>query len=300
MMMMPVPEGTPPHVLVEPCSPADDDAIRAVKYSCNANIHVTVNGTSVDVDGVDNSDDFAEFREDQFYDDREQHDDDGSSYATSNRDVIEIDVSKLDASEYGAGIVYVTADPSGASPDEQQYVVRVRNGETLLNPLSVTTDLPMYVQGDYNSDDADWQPASLAADALTILSNDWQDANSYQGLPGDDNSTDHEDASPTKIQAAILAGHTPTPSYGSPNPGGQFENFPRFLEDWGSDDATIVGSFVSLWTAQLATAPWDCCDYYGPPNRDWSFDERFKDPENLPPGTPVVGQILRIGFVRTY
>lgn len=295
-LTLPVPEGTPPHVLVEPCSPADGDAIRAVKYSCNANIHVTVNGTSVDVDGVDNSDDFIEFRTDRFYDDREQHDDDGSTYATSNRDVIELDVSKLDASEYGAGIVYVTADPSGAPADERQYVVRVRNGQTLLNPISITTDLPMYVEGDFNSDDADWQPASLAADALTILSNSWDDDDSDDN----DNSTGGENASDTKVQAAILAGHTATPSYGSSNPGGQFENFPRFLEDWGGDDAEIVGSFVSLWTAQIADSQWGCCAYYGPPNRVWSFDERFKDPENLPPGTPVVGQILRIGFVRTY
>lgn len=305
-LTLPVPEGTPPHVLVEPCNPADDDAIKAVKYSCNANIDIRLSGTVLHVNGVDNSDDFATFQENQFYDDREQSAVGGNHNHDSNRDVVQLDLSRLEASEYGDGIIYVTRGPAGGTPGKfEQAVVRVVNGETLENPLTIATDLPMYVQGDYNSNDADWQPASLVADALTILSNAWDDADSWEDSDGDgisetDDETTGEDASPTRIQAAILAGHTATPFYGSPSPGGQFENFPRFLEDWGGTDATLVGSYVSLWTAQIAASAWDCCDYYGPPNRDWSFDERFKDPENLPPGTPVVGQILKIGFIRSY
>jgi len=152
------------------------------------------------------------------------------------------------------------------------------------------------VPGRYYNTVGDWRPASLAGDALTILSNSWDDDESDDN----DDSTSGEDATDTTIQAAILAGHTATPSYGSSNPGGQFENFPRFLEDWGSAEAEIVGSFISLWESQIADSDWDCCNFYGPPTRDWRFDSRFEDPENFPPGTPVVGQILRIGFVRTY
>ena len=184
-LTLPVPDGTPPHVLVEPCSSG------------------------------------------------------GSTWSTSDRDVIELDLSQLDADDYGDGIVYASAEPGGASPEYTQYVVRVRNGADLQNPLTISTALPMYVQGDYSTQGT-WQPASLAADALTILSNSWQDDNSDDN----DNGTGGEYAFDTEIQAAILAGHTETPSYNSNDPGGQFENFP--------------------------------------------------------PGTPVVGQILRIGFVRTY
>lgn len=295
-LTLPVPDGTPPHVLVEPCTGSEPTAIADVKYACKANIVVEVDGTSVNVNPSGLSGDFAEYQKNEFYDDREQTGDGGSTYSTSNRDVIELDVAELDSTEYGSGIVYVTASAAGGtSADATQYVVRLVNGEDLEAPLTVATNLPMYVQGDYNTD-GQWQPASLAADALTILSNSWDDEDS------DDNedSTSGEYASDTSIQAAILAGHTATPSYGSPNPGGQFENFPRFLEDWGSATAEIQGSFISLWTSQFADSDWECCNYYGPPTRDWRFDTRFEDPENFPPGTPVVGQILRIGFVRTY
>lgn len=294
-LTLPVPEGTPPHVLVEPCTGSEPTAIADVKYACKANIVVQVTGTSVDVNVGSIDSDFAQYQENEFYDDREQTSDGGNSYDTSNRDVIELDIAELDSVEYGAGVVYVTASDGGAADDQTQYVVRVTNGEELQAPLTIATNLPMYVHGDYNTDGG-WQPTSLAADALTILSNNWDDGNSDDN----ENSTSGEYADDTTIQAAILAGHTATPSYGSGNPGGQFENFPRFLENWGSAEAEILGSFISLWTSQIADSEWECCNYYGPPTRDWRFDTRFEDPENFPPGTPVVGQILRIGFVRTY
>jgi hypothetical protein len=102
------------------------------------------------------------------------------------------------------------------------------------------------------------------------------------------------------IQAAVLAGHTPTPFFGAPG-GGQMENFPRFLENFGSSrTVTINGSFVSLWFAQYTNSQWRCCGYYNPPVRDWNYDDRFLDPANLPPHTPTVGQVLRMGFARRY
>jgi hypothetical protein len=33
--------------------------------------------------------------------------------------------------------------------------------------------------------------------------------------------------------------------------------------------------------------------YYRPPQRDWSFDDDFRNPELLPPGTPNMGSVIR-------
>jgi hypothetical protein len=145
--------------------------------------------------------------------------------------------------------------------------------------------------GDFNDDDNKWQPAAFVSDALTILSNDWSD-----GAAGENAKPDA--SALTTIQAAFLSGHTGSTLAGQG--GGQFENFPRFLENFSGRTVTINGSFVSLWFAQYTNSTWECCNYYNPPARDWNFDDRFLDPENLPPRTPTVGQVMRMGFARRY
>ena len=39
-----------------------------------------------------------------------------------------------------------------------------------------------------------------------------------------------------------------------------------------------------------------CCNYYSPPVRDWEYDLRFNDPANMPPATPVVGNVIHTAF----
>ena len=309
-LKLPIPEGMPPSELISPCTGTEEPSVAAVKYACEAGMTILVRGTTLetfDAGGapVTLDDDAVEFRINEFYDDREQSSSAGdgnptvANNETSNRDVIEIDLSEFDVADYGNGKIYVTATASAgggagadAAADEQQYVVRVRNGDELKAPITIATNLPLYLLGDFNDDDSKWQPASLVSDALTILSNGWDD--------DDDAENARPDASTlTTIQAAILAGHSPSVLGGQG--GGQFENFPRFLETFGSSrTVTINGSFVSLWFAQYTNSQWACCNYYNPPVRDWNFDERFLDPANLPPQTPAVGQVLRMGFARRY
>ena len=81
--------------------------------------------------------------------------------------------------------------------------------------------------------------------------------------------------------------------------GGGLENFPRFLEDWNGRTLTYRGSLVSLHFARYASGSWGGA-YYRPPARDWEFDTRFDDPANLPPGTPVVGNVLHTAFQPLY
>ena len=100
-----------------------------------------------------------------------------------------------------------------------------------------------------------------------------------------------------------MAGHSGTPcdhevtGCGVTSPyGGGLENFPRFLESWSGFSLTFRGSLVSLSFAQQATGLWSYGSYYQAPIRDWRFDTRFNLPENMPPGTPVVGNVIHTAF----
>lgn len=201
-------------------------------------------------------------------------------------------------------IVYVTfinpgsgRDPSG---DGIFPVVRLWNGQTLGNPITVATDRPIYVQGDFNV--GAWQPAAVVGDAINLLSNSWDDSDHEAPVivrPG---------ASSTTFLFAILAGHSATPcdheDVGCPGGytdfyGGGIENYPRFLENWAGRTLTYTGALVSIHLSQYAVGTWSGRPY-SPPRRDWSFDTRFEDPQNLPPGTPVVGNILHTAFRPVY
>lgn len=57
------------------------------------------------------------------------------------------------------------------------------------------------------------------------------------------------------------------------------------------------GSLVSLFQSRYAARRrWNWATYYQAPARDWAFDLRFRDPNNLPPGTPVVGSVVQTSF----
>ena len=82
--------------------------------------------------------------------------------------------------------------------------------------FSFATNGSLYLKGNYIADgtlpannadivvpEADEPPASVAGDAVTILSNAWNDAASTQGLS-------NRRASQTEVGAAIIAGTVPT------------------------------------------------------------------------------------------
>ena len=177
--------------------------------------------------------------------------------------------------------------------------VRVFNGTNLpVHGLTVATGRPLYVWGDYNeldltklgsADTSATRPASLVADAITFLSDAWQDA--------DQQSANVKPATPTTVNAALLTGVVetappPSPSYSGYS--GGMENFPRFLEDWATPNATNTynGSMVKMFPSLYATNPWGG-GYYVPPPRNWAYDANFDDPNKLPPKTPSFLQVKR-------
>jgi hypothetical protein len=178
-------------------------------------------------------------------------------------------------------------------PSTSLGAVRVKNGLQLpVNGLTVATGRPLYVQGDYNSDLATrgtantstTEPASLVADAITILSDAWHDGTTGSGIapPG---------ATKTTVNAALLTGVVETtPGHYS----GGMENFPRFLENWGSANVfTYNGSMVKMFPSLYATGVWGQANVYSPPARNWAFDANFNDPTKLPPKTPSLLKVIR-------
>jgi hypothetical protein len=176
-------------------------------------------------------------------------------------------------------------------------VARVSNGQTLPpSGLTVATDLPLYVKGNFNAADttpgstntANTQPASLVGDAITVLSGNWSDAYG-------NNSLSARTPANTTVNAAFLAGIVqPTNTTGTLHYSGGVENFPRFLENWSGYTFTYNSSMVVMYPSQFATNYWvQTGTYYNAPNRKWAFDVNFLDYRRLPPATPQVKQLVR-------
>ncbi len=208
---------------------------------------------------------------------------------------------------------------------------RVIGGVELPNRMSISSEWPFYIVGDYNV--INKKPAAVAGDGLTVLSAKWLDEDNQPlsgGLPllecveeilvgkpcnayvdWANNFWVKKNAAETTVNAAILAGHWPTPcdhedaacpadgtsTYYQDWYGGGLENFPRFLEHWydaagNRQTMRYRGSLVSPFTSSKTTGTWNGL-YYTPPARDWYFDTDFQNPQLLPPGTPSVGFVIR-------
>lgn len=209
----------------------------------------------------------------------------------------------------GGLVLYLTVLGPYSEDDSSGYGVRVRNGAFLgsTNPaapdikgLTIVSDQAAWIQGDYNLDGAggaDWRPAGLITDAVNLLSNNFQNqwANHKNWVTG---------AWSTTFQVAFLSGTRTTGGVdGIAGQGGAYngglENYPILHENWGGDQLTYLGSFVSLREPEHSTGGWSGA-YYSPPGRDWGYDTRFNDAQNLPPLSPRFVYLIQERFVRDF
>jgi hypothetical protein len=165
----------------------------------------------------------------------------------------------------------------------------------------------------------------VITNAVTLLSNKWQDAgmgtayasgnqtNSSLGNPLNPNtsrgSTPNRLASTTWYRVAIASGGTiafdaasgtPDSYFGSD---GSVHNFLRQLEDWtvpgGASQRQLYhrDSIVSLYCNAYATGMWKCCNLVShPPDRQYTFDDLFLIPQNLPRGTPMFRNVDNLSY----
>jgi len=196
--------------------------------------------------------------------------------------VTEIDVGVLRSNGLVPknGLIYASrSDASSSQPNG----VRLKNGSELGQPLTICSEDPLYVLGDYNTTNK--QPASIVSDAVNLLSNGWDDSKTAGTLPV---------AKATTFNAAMITGNDET--VGSQYSGG-FENLPRFHEDWTGVTCTILGSFVKIYGSVFATGKWVYGgDHYTAPVRKWDYDTTFNNASSLPPFTPNVAQVHSAGW----
>ncbi len=177
-------------------------------------------------------------------------------------------------------------------------------GNLPVDGLTVASENPVYVQGNFNANAGGFgepnAPAAVMADALTLLSNNWNDTRSFQ-FP---NNPAQRPATTTWYRFAVIAGKG---KY-FPHIGGMYQdygtdggvhNFLRYLENWGGQTINYRGSIASFYYNRQAVGIYKCCtNVYSPPTRGYAFDTEFLDPALLPPKTPMFRDVNTTGFVQ--
>lgn len=249
----------------------------------------------------------------------------------NNNGTLETDFSNEAVRYTGAGNHVSPAYAASVEHSFYRRGVRLINGTNLpgiydaADPLNtkgftVATENGIYVKGNYNAtgistvgnptasisynpqDTPAHIPASIVADAVMILSNNWNDAKSFR-YPF---ALNQRTATETTIRFAMLSGDAKSSFEGSPNQGGGdprltggVHNFKRFLENWGGTRLNYAGSLINLYNSHNNNGAFKCCaKVYSPPTRNWVFDTTFLDPTRLPPGTPFFQTIQLTGFQR--
>ena len=199
----------------------------------------------------------------------------------------------------------------------------VYNSVNYWGGFTVASENAVYIQGDYNSSAADttWATppvdeigqqaaAAVIADAVTLLSNNWDDRVSMVGSGGNASPSHYQNrgASTTRYRLAIAAGKNMTftnpaawPETGAEDDigtDGGIHNFLHLLEDWGNGSVEYYkGSLASLYYSTYNTGFYKCCTaVYGVPTRNFSFDLDFSVPAGLPPGTPMFRDVESLGY----
>lgn len=176
--------------------------------------------------------------------------------------------------------------------------------------FTIASENPVYVQGNYNTSVSDtfWTTgsntaphsnASIIADSVTLLSNNWNDLNSLN------NPTNLGGRTPTNTyyRMAIAAGKNipfPQPSFSGVakdfGTDGGLHNFLRLLEDWGAT-LSYNGSLVSMYYSEYNTGTFKCCTVvYSAPTRNFYFDTMFLNPSTLPPATPMFQDVVDLSY----
>jgi hypothetical protein len=213
--------------------------------------------------------------------------------------------------------------------------LKIVNGESLgaaANPLglcgavpcglTIVSENPVYIQGDYNNnpnaDPTIGNPnadphvaASVVADAVTLLSDNWNDVNSFAfpygiGGVGSNVGNGGRNAVTTTYRLAIAAGKNvpfQQPAVGVVGndfgTDGGAHNFLRYIENWGPATLYYRGSIVSMYYSHQAFSTFKCCNLvYDPPTRGYNFDADFQQPAKLPPLTPMLRDVNTIGFTQ--
>jgi len=203
----------------------------------------------------------------------------------------------------------------GTTYSTTRRAFRIINGHALPGPLTIVSENPLYIQGNFNTStnpgdsvasnngtytDPDASgytrlPAAIIADAITVLSPGWKDASSNGGITSRVASAvitaPTVPTANTTINAALVSGNVP--SNGTSYSGGG-ENFIRLLEDWSGKTFCYYGSMVQLYRSNQAIGPWNgdaATVYRAPATTRWYYDGTFS--VSSPPGNLQIAAYLQ-------
>jgi Tfp pilus assembly protein PilX len=191
--------------------------------------------------------------------------------------------------------------------------------------LAIATENPAYIQGDLNANSAGGGfgdpnvAVSVNADAVTFLSNGFNDVNSF-AFPYANSAgaivriATNGAANGAYYRTAIMAGKgvsfpQPTGTAADFGTDGGVHNFLRYIENWGGGTVAGVsisgqalnyrGSIISMYYNRQALGTYKCCTtVYSPPSRGYAFDSEFLTPSLLPPRTPLFRDVNTTGFTQ--
>ena len=123
-------------------------------------------------------------------------------------------------------------------------------------------------------------PCVIVSDAVTVLSNTWNDNQSSHSLSS-------RAATNTTINCSLVSGVVPT---SGGNYSGGAENFIRLLEDWTDKRLTVVGSQIEMWPSKCATGTWGKANVYNEPSQRLWYPEPLI--QNTPGGSSSVGSVF--------
>jgi hypothetical protein len=173
--------------------------------------------------------------------------------------------------------------------------------------LAITSENPVYVQGDYNAPGGAFGAscvgaASVLADAVTLLTDNWNDVNSFWATY----NSGSRNGSTTTYRLAVAAGKGLSftqpagyATYQDFGTDGGVHNFIRYIEGLGPATLNYRGSIISLYYSRQAEGVYKdgtSNTVYSPPSRSYNFDTDFLTPACLPPRTPMFRAINTIGF----
>ena len=194
--------------------------------------------------------------------------------------------------------------------------------------ITFASENPVYVQGNFNSSagDAFWgtsnatpptqtahSAASIIADTVSLLSNQWNDAaslvapTSFSISNGTTTLTVRTSTADAYYRMAVSGGKNipfPQPNWNGVaadfGTDGGMHNILRYLENW-NNTLHFNGSLVSMYYSEYDTGTFKCCTVvYNPPTRDYYFDVLFLNPANLPPATPMFQDVVNLSYHQNF
>lgn len=217
-----------------------------------------------------------------------------------------IDVGALPALAGGMlSIRKASGQPPGANPSGSQEIVLLTNATALAGPLTIHSEIPVYVAGSFNTAfRAAWNgppPAKIHAPRVVILPNEslaqLQTSAVWDSVPRAGSAIARAEPlraeSNVTIYAVIRAGYCR--SSAGAYFGGVWEGVPSVLGDWSAASLRIIGSIegrdasadapgCATYAAPVSALPPSGTPTSQPASRTLLFDERLLHPFFQPPG----------------